>query len=226
MATPRVFISMGTPYNQTYKDFRDGLESFLRDSCGVDPRIIGKNEYPSGSPLTHIRSVMRQCAGVIIVAYERKYLEAGVEKRGADSERKLENRTYTTPWNHVESAIAYSLDLPLYIICQKGLSEEGLIEDKIDWYVQYIDLKPEALSTPNLTGSIRSWVNSRVIPASKKSHLFDKLKGHAKFSEMTPLEVWSFIGMLVAVWLLGAATGPFVPWLTEWMHGVHSIQIH
>jgi hypothetical protein len=226
MAPPRVFISMGTPYTPIYRDFRDRLESFLRDSCGVDPRIIGKNEYPSGNPLSHIRSVMRECAGVIIVAYERKYLESGMEKRGADSPLKLENRTYTTPWNHIESAIAYSLGLPLYIICQRGLSEEGLIEDKIDWYVQYIDIHPEVLTSPELTNSIRNWIESRVVPQSRKPNLLAKFGGHVKFSEMTPLEVWSFIGMLVAVWLLGAATGSFFPWLTEWMHSVHSIQIH
>jgi hypothetical protein len=113
---------MGTPYTAAYKQFREELETFLRDSCGVDPRIIGKNEYPSGNPLEHIRSKMRQCAGVIIVAYERKYLETGMEKRGAEAEhkeQKLENRIYTTPWNHIESAIAYSLGLPLYIFFVK-----------------------------------------------------------------------------------------------------------
>lgn len=56
--------------------------------------------------------------------------------------------------------------------------------------------------------------------------MLDTLKGHVKFSEMTPLELWSFIGMLIAVWLLGAEMGPFFPWLTDWMHGVHNIQMH
>jgi hypothetical protein len=48
---------------------------------------------------------MNKCAGVIIVAYERKYLEKREEKRGAKSPNALEKRTYTTPWNHIESEI-------------------------------------------------------------------------------------------------------------------------
>jgi hypothetical protein len=226
MAPPRVFVSMGTPYTPVYAQFRDELESFLRDSCGVNPRIMGKNEYPSGSPLEHIRDVMRQCAGVMIVAYERKYVKSGVEKRGATAAQKIDNCSYTTPWNHIESAIAYSLELPLYIICQKGLSEEGLIESKIDWYVQHVDIAPGALSKPELIESIRAWINTRVIPASKKPNLLSSLRGHVKFSEMTPLELWSFVGMLVVVWLFGAATGSSFPWLADWAHTIHNLQSH
>ena len=62
MAEPRVFVSMGSPYTAELLAFRDALETLLRDRCGVDPRIIGKNEYPTGSPLTKIIEVMRECA--------------------------------------------------------------------------------------------------------------------------------------------------------------------
>jgi hypothetical protein len=221
---------MGTPYTTVYAQFRDELETFLRDSCGVDPRIIGKNEYPSGSPLAHIRSVMRQCAGVIIVAYERKYVETGVEKRGAAAAQKIRDCSYTTPWNHIESAIAYSLELPLYILCQNGLSEEGLIESKIDWYVQHIDIAPGALLRPEVVESIRAWINTRVIPSSKKPNIsngqpniLNSLRGHVKFSEMTPLDLWSFIGMLTLVWLLGVAIGSRFPWLADWVHNIRNL---
>ena len=116
METPRIFISMGTPYTEQYSQFRDELELFLRDTCKVDPRIIGKNEYPSGSPLEKIREVMRGCHGVLVVAYERKFLEAGIEKRGGAAPQQLNGLTYTTAWNHIESAMVFSFGLPLYII--------------------------------------------------------------------------------------------------------------
>jgi hypothetical protein len=220
---PRVFVSMGTPYTENYTRFRDELETLLRNSCGVDPRIIGKNEFPSGSPLAHIRAVMRQCAGVIIVAYERKYVETGMERRGGDGATKVEKRTYTTPWNHVESAIAYSLELPLYIFCQNGLSEEGLIESKVDWYIQHIDMVPGALSKPELVESIRAWVNTRVVPRSNKSSILRSLQGHVKFSEMTPHEIWTFFGIIAAAFLAGAVLSSKFPTLNELLHVVHIV---
>src|SRR5271165_7263999 len=112
MTECRVFISMGTPYTTEYMAFRDRLEQFLRDGCGVDPRIIGKNEYPSGSPLQKIKDVMTTCSGVVIVAYERKYVQIGAEKRKGESPTAIEEEIYTTPWNHIESAMAYSLGIP------------------------------------------------------------------------------------------------------------------
>lgn len=110
---PRVFVSMGTPYTEGYARFRDCLEQLLRDRCRVDPRIIGKNEYPAGTPIQHINDTMRTCNGVIIVAYERKRVQTGIEKPGGADQRTLKNEKFTTPWNHIESAIAYSLGLPL-----------------------------------------------------------------------------------------------------------------
>ena len=223
MKSPRVFVSMGTPYSEEARRFRDELEVLLRDRCGIDPRIMGKNEYPSGSPLEHIRKTMRTCAGVIVVAYERKFVQSGVERRGAPNAVELDGRIYTTPWNHIESALAYSLDLPLYIICQRGLTEEGLIESKMDWWVQEIEITPSALSQPDVVESLRSWVNNRVIPTAKKSHSMEGILGHVKFSEMTPHELWTLLGMLLAAFLLGAIVGPLVPGLQEVLHLVHLV---
>jgi hypothetical protein len=71
MATARLFISMGTPYTPQLSAFRAALETVLRERFGVDPRIMGKNEYPTGSPLPKIVEVMKSCDGVIVVANER-----------------------------------------------------------------------------------------------------------------------------------------------------------
>ncbi len=211
MATPRVFISMGTPYTEQYGLFRDKLEALLRDHCGVDPRIIGKNEYPPGNPLNHIRDVMRNCHGIVVVAYERTFIEAGIEKRTGKAERRIDKKTYTTPWNHIESAMAFGLGLPLYIICQHGLAEEGLIESKVDWYVQHIDLSPEGISRPEVVGSLRAWANSKVLPYAKKPRWLRALQGRLKLSDMTPMEIIVFGGLLVGTFSAGAAAANFFP---------------
>ncbi|ABC62859.1 hypothetical protein [Erythrobacter litoralis] len=213
MAAPRVFISMGTPYSSESQAFRDTLEAVLRDQCGVDPRIIGKNEYPDGNPLSKIKSVMSQCDGVVVVAYERKFLADGTEKRASSVPVPLQSQIYTTPWNHIESAMAYSLGIPLYILCQRGLSEEGLIETKVDWYVQYVDLDPAELHKADVLSSMRNWVTTRVIPRKKTPKLLKSLDGRTKFSEMTPREIWSIIGVLAAVFGLGVGAANLLPGL-------------
>jgi hypothetical protein len=197
MRTPRIFISMGTPYTDAYLKFRDSLEEFLRVQCRCDPRIIGKNEYPTGSPVGKIADVMKSCDGVIIVAYERKFIQAGVERRGGTHAAPLAEEIYTTPWNHIESAMAYSFGLPIYIIAQTGLKEEGLIESKSDWYVQKIDFTAEHLHRPEVMGSLQAWIDERV--ATRHAKRRGTLEGFAKlkFSEFT-MEDWSMLAALVA----------------------------
>jgi hypothetical protein len=205
MKTPRVFISMGTPYKPEYSQFRDELERLLRDRCGVDPRIIGKNEYPSGSPLNKIREVMSSCDGAIIVAYERKFIETGLERRGSAHERTISGEAYTTTWNHVESAIAFSLHLPLYIFCERGLTEDGLIESKIDWFVQRFDFTPEALSAPNMVDSLRAWVDDRVVPHSKRPADTPSRATRLKLSGMS-VEQWAGL-LAIFAFLVGVGIG-------------------
>jgi hypothetical protein len=211
MSLPKIFISMGTPYNENASRFRDALESFLRDQCQTDPRIIGKNEYPDGNPLTKIREVMSGCHGVIVVAYERKYLRDGVEKRSSESPTALSDRAYTTPWNHIESAMAFSLDLPLYILCQKGLTEEGMIESKLDWYVQHIELDPQVLATPSVSQSLKTWIEARVVPKSRAPRLVRAMQGSMRLSEMTPREVITAVGVIVASFSAGVALAGVFP---------------
>jgi hypothetical protein len=212
VADPRIFISMGTPYAPKYVEFRSALEQFFREN-GVDPRILGVNEYPAGNPLSKIRDVMETCAGVVIVAYERKYVGNGLEKRSAPAPIDIDKKTYTTPWNHIESALAYSLDLPIYIICENGLTEEGLIETRLDWYVQRIDFHPDRLRDPAVVQSVRAWIDDRVRPRSRKPRAFQTLEGTLKFSEMTSKELWGTGAFIASIFAAGVAFGRFLPHL-------------
>jgi hypothetical protein len=216
VADPRIFISMGTPYAPKYTAFRLEIERFIREECKSDPRIIGVNEYPPGNPLDKIRDVMRSCHGVLIVAYERKFIDRGMEKRTGSTPTALEQRTYTTTWNHIESALAYSLGLPIYFICENGLTEEGLIETKLDWYVQRIDFDPAELRNPHVTQSIRAWVDERVRPRARRMRVAQTFEGTIRLSEMTPKEIWTTLAVLSAVFLAGAALGR---WLPAWLAG-------
>jgi hypothetical protein len=213
MADPRIFISMGTPYAPKYADFRLTLERFIRDECKADPRILGVNEYPAGNPLSKIRDVMRTCDGVLIVAYERNFIGDGFEKRASSTPIALRERTYTTSWNHIESALAYSLDLPIYVICETGLTEDGLIETTVDWFVQRMELTQAGLHDAAVSQSIRTWIDERVRPRSAKPRALKAFEGTMKLSEMTPKEIWGAGALVVTIFVAGMGVGRWMPLL-------------
>jgi len=210
MKVPRVFVSMGTPYTENQTRFRVALESLLRTQCGVDPRIIGVNEYPSGSPVHKIRDTMSTCDGVLVVAYERKYVQRGIERRASPQERTFVDEKYTTPWNHIESAIAFSMGIPLYVLCETGVVEEGLIESKVDWFVKRVDFVPDVLVKPEVLESIRAWVNERVIPHARKPTGALPALARLKFSELTSHDLYVLYVLLAAVFAAGTAVGVFL----------------
>jgi hypothetical protein len=212
-STPRIFVSMGWPYTEDYARFREELEKFLRDHCRVDPRIIGKNEYPPGNPLDKIDQVIRECDGVMIVAYERKRVLDGLEKPGGKDQKAIAHASYTTPWNHVESAIAFSLRKPMYILVQRGLVQEGLIENKADWYVQETEFTLEALRSDAVSESISAWVRERIAPRHGRRRSL--LEGFSKLrlSDFT-MEDWIAFGALISgAFGAGVAIGHWLPHL-------------
>ena len=211
MVAPRVFVSVGARYTPQQERFLDELEDFLRNRCGCDPRIIGKNEYPDGNPLTHIRDVMLSCHGVLVVAFERTRVVSGKEKPGSSGERNVDGLSYTTPWNHIESAIAFGLKMPLYILCETGLKEEGLIESKLDWRVQILDLTKKDLERVDVAESLRAWVTKRVVPYAKSPRAAKALLGSLKLSEMTFKEIGIMLGTLTAAFAAGAAFARWLP---------------
>jgi hypothetical protein len=194
---------MGTPYKAEHQRFRDNLEKLLRH-CGVEPRILGSTFQPITNILVQIRDEMSTCDGAIIVAYEKKYVESGMERRGAEPniekrrESPIAGKSYTTPWNHVESALAFSLNLPLYIFCQNDLTQEGLIENSVGWAVRFIDFAPDALSTPEAASAIRDWIDRFVVPHSKQSLLKEqsRIPDKRRRLRLSELSVEQWAGLL------------------------------
>lgn len=47
--------------------------------------------------------------------------------------------------------------LPVFVLVQKGLKNEGLLEPGYDWYVQSVALNAAALSTKEFNGVLADW---------------------------------------------------------------------
>src|SRR4051794_38349004 len=110
-----VFISIGNRYTAEQKAFLQALIALLMQ-CGVTPRIMNSGkDYATDNFLKNIQTVMRECHGAIVVAFERKFFPTGTEKRGSSKERSLTNCTFPTPWNQIEAAMALALEIPIFV---------------------------------------------------------------------------------------------------------------
>ena len=83
---------------------------------------------PSALGMT-ARAPSQQCAGAVVIALERTYFAEGIDKRGGGEtrERILKDVRLPTTWNHIEAALSYAQGLPLLVIVEEGLKEEGLL---------------------------------------------------------------------------------------------------
>lgn len=211
----KVFVSMGTPYTDAQRQFRAVLMGVLRDQVELDPRAIDVNEYPPYDPLKYIVNVIENCAGVVVVAYERKHVQNGAEKRRSADEKAISNNTYTTPWNQIESAFAYSLGKPLFMICEKGLCKEGLIDQRLPWNVVELEMDPKSLSDESLMKRLRSW--AQTLPAHrprKTARTIDLVEvQRMPLSEILPqltVKSWAILATLVvSMFSLGLFVGAF-----------------
>lgn len=156
MKEHKIFISVGGTANDKQENFVRTIEERLR-SENLIPNTVGRNKFSSDSPLKTILELMNESSGTIIIALERVYFPTGFEKRGGPKEKQLGEIKLPTPWNQIEAAIAYSKGLPLMLIIEEGLKEEGLLEKGHDWYVMWIKPDITSLATPEFNGVLASW---------------------------------------------------------------------
>jgi hypothetical protein len=115
-----VFVSCPTALNPRQQTARAVLINFL-DELNLEPRALGRSDYPAELPLREVLVIARHCAGGMILGFEQFQATAGTWKRGMgrkNGESPLaakEVASFPTPWNHLEAGILFGLGLPLLI---------------------------------------------------------------------------------------------------------------
>jgi len=87
----------------------------------------------------------------------------------------------------------------------------GLVESKIDWFVQRIEFTLAALNSPEVVDSLRSWVTERVIPKSKRSKALLAAVAKLKLSEMTGEEWAAILAITASAFGAGAGAAKWLP---------------
>lgn len=129
-----VFVSSPTALSPEQEASRDVIMSML-DDLQMEPRALGRSDYPKDVPLREVYVIAKHCHGGIILGYEQFQATAGTWKRGTDSEKLVEESgpvSFPTPWNQLEAGILFGLKLPLLIFREKqvfgGVFDVGTTE--------------------------------------------------------------------------------------------------
>lgn len=156
MSAPKVFLSVGRTSNQRQETLVQTIEKFLQANDLI-PQTVGRTYFSSKQPLVAIAELMHECAGSIILAYERLHLVEAIEKRGSENEARIELLNLPTVWNQIEATMAYTLGHPLLVVVEEGMKYEGLLERGYDWYVKQVNLEDNLLADVEFQGVFADW---------------------------------------------------------------------
>lgn len=126
-----VFLSYPKPHQKNQASFVDGLSTYLKER-GLEPRTLGVNQYDMDAPLTAIRRLMLESNGLITVAFRRLWVEAGAWRKDASldgvEEKPVRGVWLSSPYSQIEPAMAYQLGLPILLLREVGVVEDGVLE--------------------------------------------------------------------------------------------------
>lgn len=154
-----VFVSVIKPFTSDQEKFLQSVEALLAKK-GFRPNTIGRNVFAHGQPLKLIDEVMRHCAGAAVLGLRRHYVDVGRDKPFSAYESPLNCIGLATPWNQIEAAMAYTLRLPLLVVREAGVRQDGLLERGYDWWVTEVDLSSNPLASSEFAATIESWARA------------------------------------------------------------------
>jgi hypothetical protein len=129
-----VFVSCPTHLSKAQDQSR---ERILRElgRLQLDPRALGRTDYPSEFPLREVYVIAKHCSGGIILGFQQFIATAGIWKKGTNEQVSLGRGSSVclpSPWNQLEAGILFGLQLPLLIFREEsvrgGVFDEGVTD--------------------------------------------------------------------------------------------------
>jgi hypothetical protein len=176
-----VFLSYPKPFLQRQKEFVDAVSAYL-EKRGLTGRTLGVTDYGINAPLTAIRGLMVECNGIITIAFTRIKIINALSKPESDLRQEctsIDQQWLTSPWCHIEPAMAFQLGLPILILREKGVIADGVLERGVTgMYLPEFDLDIpieeylESQEWKQLIGIWEGYVRKVVDTKSKPPQLF------------------------------------------------------
>lgn len=206
----KIFVSAGTPANDSQKAFRDAVIRAI-ELAGLSPRLMSANDWDYKNPLRGVRRAMQECRGALVIAYARYQFDSGLELREGGN-RTLEMVAFPTAWNQIEAAMAYERGLPLLVVAQKGLRQDALLESTSDIRPLWTDLDSMVAQSAGFLGYLRSWkLDIDALVSAEETATRDRVRASHEFtiaeifSSLPWHQVVAFLVTLIGV-LLAAVT--------------------
>jgi hypothetical protein len=153
-----VFLSFPKPGNPEQQALVDGICAALEDR-GLVPRTLGVSEYDMEVPLRTVRRMLLESNGLIAIGLRRYQIENGVIRRGQES-MALRDAWFTSPWPHIETAMAYQIGLPIFALRESGVHTDGVFDKgTFDVYIPEVDTSKTAefLKSQQWRQTVASW---------------------------------------------------------------------
>ena len=129
-----VFVSCPTKLNTGQDQSRGRILREL-ERLQLEPRALGRSDYPSEFPLREVYVIAKHCSGGIILGFEQFVATVGVWKKGTKEQTHLVRGApvhFPSPWNHLEAGILFGLQLPILIFregpVRGGVFDEGVTD--------------------------------------------------------------------------------------------------
>ena len=159
------------------QQFIDRVCAYL-DGRGFAPRTLGVTDYDMDAPLKAIRRLMLESNGLITIAFRRTYIERGASnyKTNLDNlqPKSIDGQWLTSPWAHIEPAMAYQIGLPILIMRETSVVADGVLErGVVGTYMPVFDLSgslDEYFSSPEWGDLITKWESQVRIVVEKKGN--------------------------------------------------------
>jgi hypothetical protein len=117
-----VFVSCPTSLSKDQEANR-GIVCDMLASLNLEPRALGRTDYPANFPLREVLVIARHCAGGVILGFNQFTATAGTWKPRTKDESPLAGTAkFPTAWNHLETGILFSLGRPLLVFREDGIS--------------------------------------------------------------------------------------------------------
>ena len=129
-----VFLSRPNPFTEKQNEFLVKIKKLL-NRYGICTITLQASNYDLTDSMNYLKGMIRRCYGIIIVGFKQIFIEKGTKKLGGKKnanfyypeETNVSGQAITSPFCHIEGTIGLMYDLPLLIINEEGVREEGII---------------------------------------------------------------------------------------------------